>query len=307
VQLGAGLLVLGAASGLMALGYLRPRLFGADTFDYNGREVRSYDESVMARLTWFVSLPGFALVLVGLAVVALLRWRATAWAAVLPTLVLFPLYGYSAMNSTRLLWWTRRYVPTVLPGIVVLLALAVAFLLVWHWRGRLLSAAAGGVALVGLLALFLSQSLPLRAHDEFAGSFALARDVAAVAGERDGVFLWEADQGCCTGPTRLLAIPVWLQHGQLSALLPNDAALAMDAGARTTVLDRYAERFAGRPLFVVADGGQLPAGIDPARVEPVLDRSVRLPVWEESDVERPDEAVQVPVHVSVWRVRPSST
>ena len=31
----------------------------------------------MARLTWFVSLPGFALVLAGLAVVALLRWRAT--------------------------------------------------------------------------------------------------------------------------------------------------------------------------------------------------------------------------------------
>jgi hypothetical protein len=96
---------------------------------------------------------------------------------------------------------------------------------------------------------------------------------------------------------------VWLQHGQLSALLPNDAALTADGDARTTVLDRYAERFAGRPVFVVADARQLPAGIDPARVEPVLDRSVRLPVWEESDVERPDEAVQVPVHVSVWRVR----
>jgi hypothetical protein len=304
VQVVVGLLVLGAASGLMALGYLRPRLFGADTFDYNGRQVRSYDESVMARLTWFVSLPGFALVLAGLAVVVLLRWRAAAWAVALPTLVLFPLYGYSAMNSTRLMWWTRRYVPTVLPGVVGLIALAIAFLLVWHWRARLLSAAAGAAALVGLLALFLSQSLPVRAHDEFAGSFALAEEVAAVAGERDGVFLWEADQGCCFGPTRLLATPVWLQHGQLSALLPDDAALAMDGDARSTVLDRYAERFAG-PLFVVADGGQLPAGIDPARVEPVLDRQVRLPVWEESDVERPDEALDVPVHVSVWRVRPS--
>ena len=223
--------------------------------------------------------------LVGLAVVGLLRWRAAAWAVVLATLVLFPLYGYSALNSTRLMWWTRRYVPTVLPGIVVLIALAITFLLVWHWRGRLLSAATGAVALVGLLALFLSQSLPLRAHDEFAGSFALAEQIAAVAGERDGVFLWEADQGCCSGPTRLLATPVWLQHGQLSALLPNDAALAVDGNARTTVLDRYADRFAGRPLFVVADGGQLPAGIDPARVQPVLDRQVRLPVWEESDVE----------------------
>ena len=302
-QVVAGGLVVASAAGLLALGYLRPRLFGPDFFDYNGRSVRSYDEAVMARLTWFVTLPGFALMVLGLAVVALRRWRAAAWVVVAPTLVLFPLYGYRAQNSTRLMWWTRRYVPTVLPGIVVLLALAIAFFVVWRFRGRLLTAVPAVLALAGLVGVFLSQSLPVRAHDEWRGSFALTRDIAALAGADDGVFLWELDQGCCAGPTRLLAIPVWLQHGQLSGLLPGDAVLERDPNARNALLDRYAARFPDSPLFVVADGGQLPAGIDPDRVEPVLDRRVTLPMWEESDVERPDEALEVPVHVSVWRVR----
>ena len=302
-QIAVGLVVVAAAGGSIALGFLRPRLFGADLFDYNGRLVRSYDEQILRRLSWFLTLPGFALMLGGLAVGALRRWRAAVWAVVLPTLVLFPLYGYTASNSTRLMWWTRRYVPTVLPGIVVLIALALAFLVVWRWHGRRVTALPAVAALAALVAVFLSQSLPLRAHDEFRGSFALTADIAALSEEQDGVYLWELDQGCCFGPTRLLATPVWLQHGELSALLPGDAALAADAGARNRLLDRYAARFPDSPLFVVADGGELPAGIDPARVQRVLDRQVVLPVWEESDVERPDEAVEVPVHVTVWRVR----
>jgi hypothetical protein len=58
-------------------------------------------------------------------------------------------YGFTASNSTRMLWWTRRYVPTVLPGIVVLLALAIAFFVVWRFRGRLLTAVPAVAALAG--------------------------------------------------------------------------------------------------------------------------------------------------------------
>ena len=302
-QLVLGVLVVAGAAGLMALGYLRPRLFGADLFDYNGREIRSYDEQIMARLTWFLSLPGFALMLVGLAVVALRRWRAATWVVVLPTLALFPLYGYTASNSTRLLWWTRRYVPTVLPGIVVLLALAIAFFVVWRYRGKLVTAVPAVVALGALLAFFLSQSLPLRAHDEWKGSFEITEKIAALAPGDDGVFLWEFDQGCCAGPTRLFATPLWLQHGQLSGLLASDEAMKIDGNARKTVIELTAERFPDRPLFVVADKGEVPVGIDPATLEPVLDIDTTLPMWEENDFARPDEAREIPVHVSVWRVR----
>jgi hypothetical protein len=303
-QVVVGLVVVAGAAGLLALGFLRPRLFGEAFFTYNNQgSIRSYDEQIMRRLSWFFSLPGFALMLGGLLLVAVRRWRAPVWAVVLPTLPIFTLYGYTANNSTRMLWWTRRYVPTVLPGVLTLIALVIAFLVVWRFRGKLLTAVPAVLALGGLVAFFLSQSLPLRAHDEWKGSFALSQEIAGLAEGEDGVFLWELDQGCCAAVTQLFATPVWLQHEQLSGLLPSNAAMAIDGNARMTVIDRTAQRFPDRPLFVVADKGELPEGIDPSRVVPVLDKQTTLPMWEESSLERPDEAREIPVHVSVWRVR----
>jgi hypothetical protein len=298
-QLVIGLLVCIGAAGLLLLGFLRPRLFGVDYFDYNGQHIRSYDEQIMRRLSWFITLPGFAVMGLGLAAVALRRWRASVWAVVLPTLLLFPLYAYSARNSTRLLWWTRRYVPTVLPGIVILLALAIGVAWVLRVRGRALMQIPAGIVVAALVGVFLSQSLPLRSHDEWKGSFQITRDIAGLAGDRDGVFLWEpqGEQGCCAGPTALFATPVWLVHDGLGALLP------VDHGARNGILSTYAAHFPGRPVFVVGDLPELPDGIDPSTVEPVMTRHVELPMWDESDTRRPDQAHQVGVDIAVWRVR----
>jgi hypothetical protein len=302
VQLALGALCVAGALGLLALGYLRPRLFGQDLFDYNGRRIRSYDEQIMARLTWFVTLPGFALMAAGLAVVALRRWRASVWAVVLPTLLLFPLYAYSARNSTRLLWWTRRYVPTVLPGILLLVALAIAFAVVWRYQGRLgrsrpVLRVPALLVLAGLVGVFLSQSLPLRGHDEWKGSVEVAARVSALSPGERGLYLWEPNQGCCTGPTQLFATPVWLAEGELSGLLPIDPA------QRAPVIDVYRRTFPGAPVFVVGDKGSLPQGLDPAAVEPVDRVAYALPMWEESDLSRPDEAKVVRGELSVWRVR----
>lgn len=296
-QLVLGLLVLLGALGLLALGFLRPRLFGQDFFDYNGRQVRSYDEQILHRLSWFLSAPAFVLMVVGLAVVALRRWSAPVWAVVLPTLVLFPLYAYSARNSTRLLWWTRRYVPTVLPGILLLVALAIAFAFVWRYRGRALLRVPAVVALGGLVAFFLSQSLPLRSHDEWKGSVEVAERVSALSPGARGLYLWEPNQGCCTGPTQLFATPVWLAEGELSVLLPGDPAI------RAAVIATYRKTFPRDPVFIVGDGGELPAGIVAAAVEPVDRIDYALPMWEESDLSRPDEAKTVRGELSVWRVR----
>ena len=85
------------------------------------------------------------------------------------------------------------------------------------------------------------------------------------------------------GPmTRLFATPVWLQHDNVSVLLPSNASMAIDGNARTTVISRYRERFADQPVFIVADKGELPAGIDPASVEAVDRFDVTLPMWEEA-------------------------
>jgi hypothetical protein len=298
VQLLVGLAVLGVMTAALALGLLRPRLLGEAYLDYNGRTIRSYDEQIVARLAWFVTLPAFFLALGGLALAALRRWSAAVWAVLLAVLPLLLLYGATARNSTRLLWWARRYVPSFLPGLLLLVALALAAVFAWRVRDRWLGAVPAVLGLGALLSVFLSQSLPLRAHDEWAGSFAVSQRIADLSGDDDGVYLWESDQGCCAGVTRLFATPVWLQHGQLSALLPR-------AGGQdpTTWVDAYAERFAGSALFVVADGEELPAGLDAARFERVLDLDTSLTVWEESDLERPDEAREIPVEVAVWRLR----
>jgi hypothetical protein len=298
-QVTIGFLVCAAFAGLLLIGFLRPRLLGPDYFDYNGQHIRSYDEQILRRLSWFFTLPGFAVMGLGLTAVALRRWRASVWAAVLPTLVLFPVYAYSARNSTRLLWWTRRYVPTVLPGVVVLIALAIAIGWVVRVRGRAVLRLPAALALAGLLAVFLSQSLPLRKHDEWKGSFALSQQIADLSGNTNGVYLWEpqGEQGCCAGPTALFATPVWLVHNDLSALLPVDHA------QRMTILRLYAQHFPGRPLFVVGDTPDLPDGVDPAAVQAVLTEHVQLPMWDESDTARPSGSHQVPVDIAVWRLR----
>ena len=302
-QVVVGVLVVLGATALLIVGFLRPTLFGKAYFDYNDRsQIRSYNEQIINRLAWFISIPGFVLMMLGLAVVALRRWNASVWTVVIPTLVLFPLYGYTANNSTRLLWWSRRYIPTVLPGIVILLALFLAFLAVRRWRGQLFTAVGALAAFAGLTTFFLSQSLELRQHDEWRGSFAVSQRIADLSGDQKGIYLWEYDQGCCAGPTRLFANPVWLQHGQLSGLLPSDSNLAIAGNARRTVIDKTVQKFPGRPVFIVADKGELPVGIDASSVTPEDRFQVTLPMWEESDTERPNEVRQIPLDIAVWRV-----
>jgi hypothetical protein len=298
-QLVIGLLVCAAVLVLLVVGFLRPRLFGVDYLAYNGRPIRSYDEQILRRLSWFFTLPGFAVMGLGLAAMALRRWCAAAWAVVIPTLAFFVVYGYTARNSSRLLWWSRRYVPTVLPGIVILIALAIACAWVIRVRGRAVLRVPAVLAAAALVAVFLSQSVPVRRHDEWKGSFALTQQIADLSGDRSGIYLWEpqGEQGCCAGPTALFATPVWLVHDGLSALLP------LDHSRRTEILTAYAQHFPGRPLFVVGDEPELPDGVDPASVEPVLVRHVELPMWDESDTARPAGSHQVPVDIAVWHVR----
>jgi hypothetical protein len=298
-QLVLGLLVCVGVVGLLALGFLRPRLFGPDYLSYNRRLIRSYDEQILRRLSWFFTLPGFGVMGLGVAAACLRRWRAAVWAVLLPTLAFFLVYGYTARNSSRLLWWSRRYVPTFLPGVVLLIALAIGVAWVVRLRGRALLRIPAAVAGVALLAVFLSQSLPLRSHDEWKGSFAVSQQIADLSSGKSGVYLWEpqGEQGCCDGPTALFATPVWLQHGDLSALLP------VDHNARMGILKLYAQKFPGQPIFVVGDTPDLPDGVDSASVQPVMSRQVQLPMWDESDTTRPSGSHQVAVDIAVWRLR----
>jgi hypothetical protein len=293
VQRWCGLALALVAGCLLVLGLLRPRLFGPAYIDYNGRIIRSYSEHTMRRLSWFLTLPGLALMWTGLALVVLRRWRAATWVIVLPTLLL-PVYAFDARNSSRLMWWNRRFVPVALPEIVILIAVALTVGLLWtsgrlRWPLRL----AAGTLTVFLVAVFLSQSLPLRQHHEFAGTFEITEEIARTAGGRQGVFLW-APAGYM-GPPSLFGSPVWLQEGQISALIGNKPDPA-------AYVRSFVHGFPRQPVFVVAQGTAPPSRMDSLRLTPVDHIDRKLPMWQESDVQRPSHARTWPVDFTIWRV-----
>jgi hypothetical protein len=297
VQLGVGAAVVGAAAVLLVLGFLRPTLFEPVYTIVNGRRARTFDEASLVRLSWFLTVPAFGLALAGLALVALRRWRAAAWTLVVPAVCLLPLYAYRAEVSSRLMWWTRRFVPVIVPGLVVLIAVALAAGLgfaAWSGRGRWLVRAGAALALVALLAVFAGQSLALRDHQEHGGSFETLQRIAGAAGDRQGVFLWQQGSGGLYELSYLFGGPLWLQQDQVSALLPRQPS--------PDYVRSFVRGFPGQPVFLVTPGHAAPRGYAGLGLRNVDRITYVMPVWEETYETRPSAAQGVPLRLSVWQV-----
>ena len=297
VQLWLGGAIVGVAAALLLVGFLRPWLSDPVYAMFNGRRTRTYDEASLIRLSWFFTPPGLALSLVGLALVGLRRWRAAAWVLVLPTLCLLPLYAYRAEVASRLMWWTRRFVPVIVPGLVVLMAVALGAGLTlaagrgWmRWPMRIAAVGATGF----LLVVFLGQSLPLRHHQEHGGSFEAVQRIARAAGDRQGIFLWQQTPGLYD-PAYTFGGAVWLQQGEISALLPRRPDPAY--------VRSFVRGFPGQPVFVVAKGKDPPRGYVGVGLRLADQFTYRMPVWEETYVTRPSSAREVPIPLSIWRVQ----
>ena len=292
VQRWVGLALVAMAGLLLLLGFLRPWLFGPVYALTNGRPTRTYDEASLIRLSWFLTVPGFALALGGLALVALRRWRAEAWVLVVPVACLLPLYAYRAEVASRLMWWTRRFVPTILPGLVVLTAAALGIglaLAVGPARLRWPVRVAAAVAAIALLVVFAGQSLPLRHHQEHGGSFEAIQRIARAAGGRHGIFLWPQ-----TGELIAFGSAVWLQQGQVGAMLPQRP----DPG----YVRSFVRGFPGQPVFLVGNGDNPPPGYGAVGLRRVDRFTYLMPVWRETYQSRPSSARKVPIRFSIWQV-----
>jgi hypothetical protein len=291
-----GLVATAGAALLFLAGVLRPR-WGPDYFFYGARLTRSYDELNLQRLSWFFTWPGLLLMLAGAGLVALRRWSAPAWLVAAPTVALLALYAWHARNSPYFMWVGRRFVPTVLPGMVVLIALALTAILAYRWRGRLRVGIPVAVALLAFLgAVQLHQSLPLRSHDEWAGSYGVNQSLAALSGDQRGVYLWQPATACCAAPETLFAPTVWLIENEDSALLPTAA------GKVPAYVRSYVDTFPDRPIFLVYPAGAVPPAL-PALTTTVAGRFAgTMPHWVESSVTRPSFAQQIPYDFTVYRV-----
>ena len=290
----AGLVVCAVCFVLLVVGFLRP-LAGEAYLTFDGRRTRSYDERNLHRLSWFLTLPAFALAGLGVARVALTRWRAALWAVAIPTLLLTTLYAYHARVAVRLMWWGRRYVPHVLPGLLLLVTLALVFALAWRWRRRYPLRAPAILVAATLAVVYASQSLPLRGHDEWGGSFGVAERLSALSGDRRGVYLWQRGP-CCAAPSMLWSGPLWLQRGELSVLLPREPAEV------PAYVAAYRAAFPGDPVYVVWESVPLPpevAALDVRRVERFQGS---MPFWLEEELRRPDRAKRVGYDFTVYEV-----
>jgi hypothetical protein len=301
-----GFVVVLLAMGLFGLGIIRPFVFGLDYFLYIDREVRSYDELTVYRLAWFFTWPGWLILLGGIAVVALRRWRAAAWVVLIPLVMLLPLYALHARNSPYLMWWGRRFVSTVIIGMVIMIALGLAWVATKWLEGRDVGLAERlvGPVVAGTLALFLVgtnvyQSWPLRSHDEYGGTYGVGEQIAALSGEQRGVYLWESATYCCAAPQMLWGGPLWTIHDQTSVLLPKDLDQV------PAYVTAYAEHFTDRPLFLLIDTPEVVPTIPGYDVTEVERFSGGLAHWQESSDVRPDHAVIVPYDFSAYSVTPS--
>jgi hypothetical protein len=273
---------------LALVAWFRPQLFGPDYFVYDDQVIRSYDEDALRRLSWFLTVPGLVAAVAGFAVVAMGRWRAAVWVAVGPCLALLAVYIHHAEIAPRLLWWTRRFVPAGLLALALLIGIACAAALAWRGRGAPLVRAAGLAVAVLVVATGLVQDRPLARHREFDGSFAASARIAAAAGDRQGVFVW--DRG--TRATSLFPMPLWLHRGQLSLLLPD--------GAGPADLAELRRAFPGQPVFVVTGRDGLPPNLRGAGLTRADRFRASMPFWEQSATRRPDHNVGIGVDVEVW-------
>lgn len=290
VQRNTGLVIV-AAAGLALLGFwFREDLLGVDYTYFGSQRIRSYDEQNLRWLAFFLFRPGLVAAWGGLCVVLLRRWRWELLVTVLPGLALLPIYLWEARISPRLMWWVRRFIPGVVPALLVLIAvLAGWFLSSQERRWRALGL---GTAL-SLPVAFAFQSLPLRDHREMGGSYGVVEALSDLAGEQTGIFLFTYPQGGPTDPNRNLPGPLWFIHDERTGYLPDDPTDA--------ILDEYRAAFPRAPIFVVTPPEALPDGLRGAGLAPVLQLRAGITFWEESTADRPNEVIHLPVPLDVWR------
>lgn len=284
---------------LLAL-YHRETLLGRD-YHLNpfggGETIRSYNERNMIWFSWYLTPLGLVVMWIGSCVLAFQRWTLPRSLLVLPGLAFLPLYVYDARVSMRLMWWVRRFIPAVVPGVMLLIAVAV----VWAVGNSLRRSSArwslrltGGVVVLVLLVRFTSQSLPLHSHREMDGSWDAAASVAATAGDEDGVFLYtEIDEGIYDPLRNTAGAVLWI-FGQTAARLPDDY--------RMSTIERYQAAFPHQPVFIVTDTDHVPPRLPTDRFELAGAVDDEIIVWDEPMTHVPDRAVAVPQYMTIWRL-----
>jgi hypothetical protein len=151
----------------------------------------------------------------------------------------------------------------------------------------------GALLALTLVVEFARMSLPLRDHDEMAGSAELAADIADFAGDEQALFLFPPGHDIYSINRNAPGI-VWLVHDQIAARLPRDPGV--------DDVEPYRAAFRDVPIFFVERRERAPSWLADEGFVEVGRVEGSITILEEVKDRRPRETDQVEMGVTVWRL-----
>lgn len=177
---------------------LYARAPGGTLTDFDAYALRTFTD-------FFLRPPVLAAALLGFALVAYRSfWRTPAF------LLVFAAFSFVFFYKIRVVpehfWMERRVLPIILPGALLLTAVAALGPLRRTVRGwRLARAIAGGALLVWLAVAYHGAARPLESHVEYAGIIPYLEQLAGKIGDRDLALVESRDAGT---DTHVFAVPL---------------------------------------------------------------------------------------------------
>jgi hypothetical protein len=212
-------------------------------------------------------------------------------------LVTFTCYAAFFFYKIRIVpvhyWMTRRFLPIILPGAMLLAAFA-AF---GRWRDDDrgwrygIRAAAGGVVLAALAILYWTNASPLFGHVEYAGVIPRLEKLAATFGDKDLVIVESRD----ASDVHVLALPLAYIYARNVLLLPNRRP---DAATMEGFI-AWARKHYATVYFVGGGGTELLTKA--IAVEPIGTEVFQVPEWSSAWNALPDGDRRKEFDFSVYR------
>ena len=159
---------------------------------------RTYDEFSLTWMSWYLGVAGLAAAIVGVTATTyrLIRGTATAAAVAVLSVVLLAggMYWYKPSITPDQLWATRRFVPAVIPGLIVMATIAVASIVdlraVDRMARRVVAVAAAALLVVSAAAV----SWPVREHRDQYGFLGAVESLCDELGDDRAVLVFRGDR-----------------------------------------------------------------------------------------------------------------